>query len=112
VSELLEAYYLSPATTPDGGAREHRYSRFCSLTGLTGWSGTAFTNESDWLNRWVPEVGGASALYIGIMTTGVLSGPARVGFILAAQSQPDPLARILLQNFLDELKARVTAEAP
>lgn len=112
VSELLSAYYLNAATTADGRAREHRYSRFCALTGLTGWSGGAFSNEAAWLDQWTPEVAGAAALYVGASTAGVLAAPGRAGVISAHQDPGNPMARLLLQNFLNELKVRVAGEPP
>jgi Domain of unknown function (DUF4157) len=110
VSELLRAYYLGAATSPDGRAREHRYSRFCALTGLTGWSSGSFANEKDWVDRWTPEVGAAAALYVGATTSGILAGPGRAGVVLGTKDHP--IARILVQAFLDALKTRVAAEPP
>ena len=110
VSELLGAYYLSGVGTPDGRMREHRYSRFCSITGLTGWTGTAFGNEAAWINRWALEVGRATAFYFGTITEGKLSLNTRIGMI--ALIQINPYIRILLQAFLDALKKLVAAEGP
>jgi|GEM_PF-6578705 len=114
VSELLRAYYLGAASTPDGRAREHRYSRFCALTGLTGWTGSGFANEVDWLNRWTPEVAGAASLYFGANTSGVLSGSGRAGAAIGILNSTGPtsISRRLLQNFLNALKTRVAAEPP
>ena len=112
VSELLRAYYLGAATSADGRAREHRYSRFCALTGLTGWTGSGFANETAWLDRWTPEVAGAAALYYGKTTEGVLAIPGRAGSISAIQEPTNPVARLLLEKFLDALKTRVAAEPP
>jgi hypothetical protein len=114
VSELLRAYYLGAASTSDGRAREHRYSRFCALTGLTGWTGSGFANEADWLNRWTPEVAGAAALYLGANTSGVLSKPGLLGAAtgIANSTGPSSISRRLLQNSLEALKIRVVAEPP
>ena len=112
VSELLRAYYLGAASTPGGRAREHRYSTFCALTGLIGWSSGSFTNESAWITRWAPEVGAAAALYVGASTEGTLSIPARLGIISAIQDPSSPLTHNLLLLFLRALKARVVAEPP
>jgi hypothetical protein len=112
VSELLRAYYLSAPSTPDGRAREHRYSRFCALTRLTGWTGSGFANEREWLDLWTPEVAGATALYVGATTSGILAMHGRASLISAMQSQSHPIARLLLQNFLNALKTRVAAEPP
>ena len=97
---------------PGGRAREHRYSRFCALTGLTGWNGSAFANEVAWLDRWTPEVAGAAALYLGANTSGILAGPGRAGAISAMQDRTNPLARLLLGDFLAAIKTRVAAEPP
>jgi hypothetical protein len=110
VSELLRAYYLGASGTADAQAREHRYSRFCAMTGLTGWNGTSFANEADWVNRWTPEVSGAAALYVGANTAGALGAPGRAGIIVGIQD--NPLARMLVQKFLDALKVLVAAEPP
>jgi hypothetical protein len=112
VSELLRAYYLGAASSADGRAREHRYSRFCALTGLTGWTGRDFANEAAWLDRWTPEVAGAAALYYGATTSGALAAPGRAGSISAIQDPKNPIARLLLRNFLAALKTRVAAEPP
>jgi hypothetical protein len=112
VSELLRAYYLGAATSADGRAREHRYSRFCTLTGLTGWTGSGFANETAWLDRWTPEVAGAAALYFGASTEGLAAISARAGAMSGIQEPANPLARALLRNFLDALKTLVAAEPP
>ena len=108
VSELLRAYYLGATGTPDARAREHRYSRFCARTGLTGWNGSGFNNEAAWISRWAPEVGAAAALYVGVTTSGVLVLPER--FIIMKGIQTSPSIRTLLRAFLDALKALVAAE--
>lgn len=110
VSELLRAYYLSSASTPDGRIREHRYSHFCELTGLTGWNSSTFANEEDWIKRWAPEVGAAAALYVGANTKGIIAIPSRLGIIWAIKDPNFPLNRYLLRVFLDALKVRVAAE--
>jgi hypothetical protein len=110
VSELLRAYYLGAPSSDDGRAREHRYSRFCALTGLTGWTGSGFSNEKAWLDRWALEVAGAAALYYGKETEGKLAIAVRATEIIATQHSEDLIARYLLQNFLDALKTRVAAE--
>lgn len=110
VSEILRSYYLSKSNSSDASAREHRYSRFCELTGLTGWSDGAFSNESAWIEKWAPEVAGAAALYYGALTEGVLASPARLRHIELLKQQDFPLVRPLLKNFLDALKPLITAE--
>jgi hypothetical protein len=113
VSELLSAFYLSAPTTPDGRAREHRFSKFASLTGLTGWSGGAFGNEAAWKTRWAPEVAACAALYIGANTDGsIFDMPTRLGMITGINDPNSKLVQIVLQLFLDALKARVAAEPP
>lgn len=111
VSELLRAYYLGEASTPDTRARANRFSRFCALIGLKGWADGHFANEAAWLDRWTPEVAGAAALYYGATTSGIFAIPGRAGSISAVQDSTY-IARLLLQNFLDELKVQVAAEAP
>jgi Domain of unknown function (DUF4157) len=111
VSDLLSEFYLGAATTAGGGARVHRYSRFCASIGLTGWTGSGFANEAAWLDRWPPEVAGAAALYIGATTEGGLQTvPALAGMVLGIQQ--NPMARLLVQNFLNALKPLVSAEPP
>ncbi|TMQ04426.1 MAG: hypothetical protein E6J90_49375 [Deltaproteobacteria bacterium] len=110
VSDLLAAYYLGAASTPDGQARLHRYSRFARLVGLTGWSGSGFGNESAWLDQWTPEVGAAAALYIGANTDGFFALPGRVGAMAGIQRAA--LVRQVLQAYLTALKAMVAGEPP
>ena len=110
VSDLLSAYYLGAASTPDGQARIHRYSRYARLVGLTGWTGSAFGNEAAWLDTWSPQVGAAAALYIGANTDGIMALPGRGGAVLGIQSAP--MVRHVTSTYLNALKAQVAAEPP
>jgi len=110
VSDLLARYYLGAAASSDGRARLHRYSRYAGLVGLTGWSGSAFSNEAAWLDTWAPQVGAAAALYIGANTAGFFAMPGRLGTIVGIQNAP--IVRQVLRAYLADLKARVAAEPP
>jgi hypothetical protein len=119
VSELLRAYYLGEAKSPGGRAREHRYSLFCKLTGLGTWTGSGFSNEAAWLKFWTAEVAGTAALYVGAIT-GIkdlkskwASKPMLLSIILDIKDpNKNPIAGLLLKNFLAALKKCVASEPP
>jgi hypothetical protein len=112
VSDMLEQYYGGPgaATSAGTAARNQRFTIFANQVGLGALSGSAFVNEASWKTTYLPQVQNAAALYVGASTdSSVLGLSARAGAVMGTSM--NPTSRLLLDKFVDELRARVAAEA-
>ena len=105
VSDILRSYYLgqSAGASP---SRDHRYTRFAAAVGLTGWDGSQWSNEADWIDRNVDEVNDAAALYLARNMSGLRRFPAALGMSV------NDSARSLLRLFVDALQRRAAQEPP
>ena len=114
VSDILEQYYGGPGAASSAGkaARDQRFTKFASLLGLGALAGGTFANEATWKAAMLPELRNTTALYTAsatASTTSVIGAPSRLGF---AQGAADNVVNVTLLNvFVDELRARVAAEA-
>ncbi len=100
VSEILRRYYL----TDSAYIREHRYSIFATQIGLTGWNGSVFSNESDWVRYYSDQVNDAATLYLGANTEGISKYPMAIGM------SGNKGATMLVKRFLTSLKSRIVLE--
>jgi hypothetical protein len=49
LTDILQDYYFGTNGNPP--LRNRRYSIFCKMVGLTGWDGTNFANEEQWVKK-------------------------------------------------------------
>jgi hypothetical protein len=115
VSDILEQYYGGAGVASAAGtrARNQRFTIFATKVGLGRLSGSTFAHERTWIDRFVPDVQNAAALYTGTVTDHNAINPfglaQRAGLISGISN--NPFARPLLEKFVAELKVKVAAEA-
>jgi hypothetical protein len=106
VSDILKEYYLGETTTKVAQNREHRYSIYASEVGLKGWTGSTFTNENEWLLKYIDQVNDAAALYVGANTDNSLIARRLIALGVSMNSMSD----VIVRNYLESLKKGIGTE--
>ena len=108
VTDILANYYGSDE--PGVGYRKRRFSTFCQAVGLTGWNGTQFANEQQWLASYRKQLRDDVCFQVFSLTEENLKSiwlTLRIWF----NGYGDVLKiELMLQVFLDALKELIKSE--
>lgn len=106
VSEILRHYYLGEGVEAN---QSRRYTIFANSIGLTGWNGSAWTNEAAMVTHYTDQVNDAAALYFGAgADKNLFNLPGVAGVITGSATNES--ARMFVELFFDALRTRVAAE--